>query len=253
MTTPPGLERRPLLSCSTSTLLWLRVPSAWTPGGAWSVLGEGGQVRQCAMPRGSPRPGPFRVSRSAGALRRAGAALPRPPPRPPAQRDPEETEAQNAVSVLRLLRVLPHRPPPWSGGLGGAVLAALQAQRAGPGRVWFPETPPRPPRLPSLSKTGPPKKCHPPRSNWRSPALGPAAPLPAASQSRFASLLSAAPGRRPLRPRLPCPPTAARGRPGRTAARPTRRKPTCSPLKRKPCLNPTERTLSKKRSDAGCK
>lgn len=82
-----------------------------------------------------------------------------------------------SLSVLRLLRVLPHRPPPWS---GGAVLAALQAQRARPGRVWFPETPPRPPRLPSLSKTGPPKKCHPPRSNWRSPALRPAAPLPAA-------------------------------------------------------------------------
>lgn len=155
-----------------------------------------------------------------------------------------------SLSVLRLLRVLPHRPAPWS---GGAVLAALQAQRAGPGRVWFPETPPRPPRLPPLSKTGPPKKCHPPRSNWRSPALRPAAPLPAASQSRFASLLSAAPGRRPLRPRLPCPPTAARGRPARNAARPTRRKPTCSPLKRKPCFNPTERTLSKKRSDAGCK
>lgn len=95
MTTPPGLERPQLLSCSTSTLLWLRVPLAWTPGGAWSVLGEGGEVRQCAMPRGSPRPGPFRVSRNAGALRRAGAALPRPPPRPPAQRDPEETEAQN--------------------------------------------------------------------------------------------------------------------------------------------------------------
>lgn len=149
----------------------------------------------------------------------------------------------------------PAAPPPtmvWGVG-GGAVLAALQAQRAGPGRVWFPETPPRPPRLPSLSKTGPPKKCPPPRSNWRSPALRPAAPLPAASQSRFASLLSAAPGRRPLRPRLPCPPTAARGRPARNAARPTRRKPTCSPLKRKPCFNPTERTLSKKRSDAGCK
>lgn len=90
MTTPPGLERPQLLSCSTSTLLWLRVPLAWTPGGAWSVLGEGGEVRQCAMPRGSPRPGPFRVSRNAGALRRAGAALPRPPPRPPAQRDPRK-------------------------------------------------------------------------------------------------------------------------------------------------------------------
>lgn len=59
MTTPPGLERRPLLSCSTSTLLWLRVPLAWTLGGAWSVLGEGGQVRQCAMPPRQPTSGSF--------------------------------------------------------------------------------------------------------------------------------------------------------------------------------------------------